>query len=41
MGGRAIEIKIIFLDILAMIGFAVGQAEQAFFEDGVLLVPQG
>ena len=41
MGRRAVEVEVVFLDVLAVIAFAVGQAEQAFLEDRVLAVPQG
>ena len=41
MGRRAVEVEVVFLDILAVIALAVGQAEQAFLEDRVLAVPQG
>src|SRR5262249_23161175 len=37
----AVEVEVVFLDVLAVIAFAVGQPEQAFLEDGVLAVPQG
>src|SRR6516162_4511224 len=37
----AVQIVIIFLDVLAVIGLAVGQTEHPFFEDRVLAVPQG
>jgi len=36
-----IQVVIEFLDVLAVIAFAVGQAEQALLEDGISLVPQG
>ena len=41
MGRRAVEVEVVLLDVLAVIAFAVGQAEQAFLEDRVLAVPQG
>jgi len=41
VGWRAVEVEIILLDVLAVIAFAVGQAEQPFLEDRVLAVPQG
>src|SRR5262245_29625178 len=41
MGRRTIEVEIVLLDILAMVGFAVGQPEQAFLEDRILAIPQG
>src|SRR5579862_3467024 len=36
----AIEVEVIFLDVLAMIAFAVGETEQPFFQDWVTAVPQ-
>ena len=41
MGRRAVEVEVVLLDVLAVIALAVGQAEEAFLEDGVLAVPQG
>ena len=41
MGRRAIEVVVIFLDVLAVVALAVGEAEQAFLQDRVLAVPQG
>ena len=41
MGRRTIEIEIVFLDILAVIAFAVGQTEQPLLQDRILAVPQG
>src|SRR5215471_14047444 len=41
VGRRAIQIKIVILDVLTVIGLAVGQAEHPFLEDRVLAVPQG
>src|SRR5215467_2787808 len=40
MGGRTVEVEVILFDILAMIAFAVGQAEQALLEDRILAVPE-
>src|SRR5271154_1392788 len=40
MSGRAVQVVIIFLDVLPMIGLAVGQAERALLEYRVLAVPQ-
>src|SRR5215472_8748271 len=37
----AVEVIVILLDVLTVIGFAVGQAEHPFLEDRVLAVPQG
>ena len=41
VGRGAVEIEIVFLDVLAVVAFAVGQAEQPFLEDRVLAVPEG
>src|SRR5262249_32635798 len=41
VGRGAVEVIVIFLDVLAVIGLAVGQAEYPFLEDRVLAVPQG
>ena len=41
MRRRAVEVEVVFLDVLAVIALAVGQAEQAFLEDRVLSIPQG
>jgi hypothetical protein len=41
MGRRRVEVEVIFLDVLPVVGLAVGEAEQAFLEDRVLAVPQG
>src|ERR1700730_8887321 len=38
---RAIEVEVIFLDIFAVVGFAVRQTEHSFFKDGVFAVPKG
>src|SRR6478736_2848990 len=40
MRRRAIEVKIIFLHVLAMIALAVRQPEQAFLQDGIFAVPE-
>ena len=37
----AVEIEVIFLDVLPVIALAIGQAEQSLLEDRVLAVPQG
>src|SRR5262245_34520796 len=37
---RAIEIEVIFLHVLAVIAFAVGEAEQTLFEDRILPIPE-
>ena len=41
MRRRAVEVEVVFLDVLAVIAFAVGQAEQALLENRILAVPQG
>src|SRR5262249_40152981 len=40
MRGRAIEIEVVFLDVLAVVALAVGEAEEPLLQDGVALVPQ-
>src|SRR6516225_6640869 len=41
VGRGAVEVEIIFLDVLAVIALAIGQPEQPLLEDRVLSVPQG
>jgi hypothetical protein len=41
VGRGAVEVEIVFFDVLAVVALAVGQAEEAFLENGVLTVPQG
>src|SRR5262249_5089263 len=41
MGGGVVEVEVILLNVLAVIAFAIGQAEQALLEDRILAVPQG
>src|SRR5271165_6475686 len=41
MGRRAVEVKVVFFDILAVVALAVGQAEQPLLQYRVLAVPQG
>ena len=38
--GRGIEVIIELLDVLAMVALGIGEAEEAFLEDGVLAVPE-
>ena len=38
--GRAVEIEVVLLDVLAVVALAVGQAEQPLLQDGVALVPE-
>ena len=40
VGRRAVEIEVVFLDVLAVIALAIGQAEQPLLQDRVLAVPQ-
>jgi len=40
MCGRTIQIEVVLLDILAVIALAVGESEQALFDNGILAVPQ-
>ena len=40
MRGRAVEVEVIFLYVLAVIAFVAGEAEEAFLENGIALVPQ-
>jgi hypothetical protein len=40
MRGRAVEVVVILLDVLAVIALGVREAEEAFLEDRVLLVPE-
>src|SRR5271170_3533382 len=39
--GSAIEVEVVLLYVLAMIAFAVGQAEEPLLKNGILAVPQG
>jgi hypothetical protein len=38
---RGVEVVVQLLDVLAVVALGVGQAEEAFLEDGVAAVPQG
>ncbi len=40
VGRRVIEVKVVLLDILTVIAFAVVEAEQSFLQDRVAAVPQ-
>jgi hypothetical protein len=40
VGWRAVEVEVVFLDILAVVPLAVGQPEEALLENGILAVPQ-
>src|SRR4051812_26820136 len=39
-GSASNQIEVVLLDVLAVVAFAVRQAEQAFLEDRILAVPQ-
>jgi hypothetical protein len=41
VGGGGVEVEIALLDVLAVVGLARDQAEEAFLEDGIAAVPQG
>ena len=41
MGRSAVEVEVVFLDILPVIALAIGQPEQPFFQDRIVAVPQG
>src|SRR6516162_6795005 len=41
VSGCAVQVEIIFLDVLPVIGLAVGQPERPFLDYRVLAVPQG
>ena len=38
--GRAVQVVVALLDVLAMIALVAGQAEEAFFQDRIAAVPQ-
>src|SRR5882762_239051 len=38
---RAVEVEVVFLDILSVIALTVGQPEKPFLENRILAVPQG
>jgi hypothetical protein len=40
MGWRGVEIVVELLHVLAVVAFAVRQAEQALLQDGIAPVPQ-
>ena len=40
VGRRAVEVEVVLLDVFAVVGFAVGEPEEALLEDGVPAVPQ-
>jgi len=35
-----VEVEVIFLDVLPVVGLAVGETEKSFLEDGIAAVPQ-
>jgi hypothetical protein len=39
--GRRVEVEVVLLHVLAVVALAVGEPEEALFEDGILPVPQG
>ena len=41
MRRRAVEVEVVLLHVLAVIAFAVGQAEQPLLENRILAVPEG
>jgi hypothetical protein len=41
MGGGGVEVEPGFLDVLTVVAFGVGEAEEAFLEDRVAAVPKG
>src|SRR3954471_13643938 len=40
MRWRAVEVEVVFFNVLAVVALAVGQAEEALLEDGVAAVPE-
>src|SRR5262249_48756478 len=41
VGGRAVDVEVVLLYVFAVVALVAGQAEKAFFDDGVAPVPQG
>ena len=41
VGRRRVEIKIILFNVLAVVSFVAGEAEEAFFHNRIFAVPQG
>src|SRR6266571_907894 len=41
MRRRAVEVEIIFFDVLAVVALAVGQTEESLLQNGVFPVPEG
>src|SRR5215472_8616295 len=40
VGRRAVDVEVIFLDVFAVVAFAVGKSKHAFLQDGVATVPE-
>jgi hypothetical protein len=40
VGRSCVKVKVAFLDILTVVTLAVGQAEQALLENGILAIPK-
>src|ERR1700723_881748 len=40
-GGRGVEVVVILFDVLAMVAFTIGEAEEALLEDRIFFVPHG
>jgi hypothetical protein len=40
MGGCGIQIKVILLNVLAVVAFMAGETEEPFFQDWVVPVPE-
>src|SRR5580700_1218218 len=41
MVGSGIEVVVVFLDVLTVVAFAIGETEKPLFQDRVFFVPQG
>jgi hypothetical protein len=41
MAGRAIEVKVVFFDVLSVIFFLASQSEGPFLQEGIAPIPQG
>src|SRR5271163_2943739 len=41
MRGRAVDVEVVFFEVLAVVGLAVGEAECTFFQNGIFAIPQG
>jgi len=37
---RAVEVEVVFLDVLAVVAFVAGRAEDPLFQDGIAPIPQ-